>query len=223
MSTESGTEPVAESLPEPPTFVPIVAKRGLGVGGTILVAALTAAVVGLGAGIGGYFIGNRADDTSTTSTSMALPQKPADLSPPAAGSVASVVAAVLPSVVSIVVEGETESGSGSGFVLRSDGYILTNNHVVDLLGNGGKLSVVFNDGSKLPGQVVGTNPAYDLAVVKVNRKDLPSVTLGNSDAVHVGDSVIAIGAPLGLASTRPSPPWPRPARAAASAWASPSP
>ena len=201
MSTESGTEPVAESLPEPPTFVPIVAKRGLGVGGTILVAALTAAVVGLGAGIGGYFIGNRADDTSTTSTSMALPQTPADLSPPAAGSVASVVAAVLPSVVSIVVEGETESGSGSGFVLRSDGYILTNNHVVDLLGNGGKLSVVFNDGSKLPGQVVGTNPAYDLAVVKVNRKDLPSVTLGNSDAVHVGDSVIAIGAPLGLAGT----------------------
>ena len=201
MSTESGTEPVAEPLPASPTFVPIVAKRGLGVWGTILVAALTAAVVGLGAGVGGYFIGTRADNANSTSTSIALPQAPVDLSPPAAGSVASVVAAVLPSVVSIVVEGATESGSGSGFVLRSDGYILTNNHVVDLLGTGGKLSVVFNDGSKLPGEVVGTNPAYDLAVVKVARKDLPSVTLGNSDAVHVGDSVIAIGAPLGLAGT----------------------
>ncbi|MDP2287168.1 MAG: trypsin-like peptidase domain-containing protein [Actinomycetota bacterium] len=202
MSTESGTQPVAESLPEPPTFVPIVAKRGLGVAGTVLVAALTAAVVGLGAGVGGYFIGTQADNTTTsTASSIALPQAPAELSPPAAGSVAEVVAAVLPSVVSIVVEGESRSGSGSGFVLRSDGYILTNNHVVGLLGDGGKLGVVFNDGTKASGEVVGTNPAYDLAVVKVSRKDLPSVTLGNSDAVHVGDSVIAIGAPLGLAGT----------------------
>lgn len=202
MSTESGTQALAEPLPEPPTFVPIVAKRGLGVGGTVLVSALTAAVVGLGAGLGGYYIGTQADDsTSTSTTTVALPQAPAQLSPPAAGSVAEVVASVLPSVVSIVVEGEKESGSGSGFVLRSDGYILTNNHVVGLLGDGGKLSVVFNDGTKAGGEVVGTNPAYDLAVVKVSRKDLPSVTLGNSDAVHVGDSVIAIGAPLGLAGT----------------------
>ncbi len=201
MSTESGPQPVAESVPEPPTFVPIVAKRGLGVGGTVVVSAVTAAIVGLGAGVGGYFIGTNADNSSTTSTSIALPQAPAELSPPAVGSVAAVVAAVLPSVVSIVVEGPTQSGSGSGFVLRSDGYVLTNNHVVGLLGTGGKLSVVFNDGTKATGEVVGTNPAYDLAVVKVARKDLPSVTLGNSDSVHVGDSVIAIGAPLGLAGT----------------------
>ncbi len=66
---------------------------------------------------------------------------------------------------------------------------------------GGKLSVVLTDGTKLKGEVVGTNPAYDLAVVKVDQGALPAVTLGNSDALHVGDAVVAIGAPLGLAGT----------------------
>ena len=73
--------------------------------------------------------------------------------------------------------------------------MLTNNHVIDLVKDEGKLSVVLTDGTKLQGEIVGTNAAYDLAVVKVDTGSLPAVTLGNSDALNVGDAVVAIGAP----------------------------
>jgi putative serine protease PepD len=130
-----------------------------------------------------------------------LPQSSADSPVRAPDSIAGIVTSVLPSVVSIVAEGQSDSGSGSGFVLRSDGYILTNNHVVDLVKDGGDITVVFSNGDEVPGKVVGTNVSYDLAVVKVDRKGLPAIALGNSKAARVGDAVIAIGAPLGLEGT----------------------
>jgi putative serine protease PepD len=102
--------------------------------------------------------------------------------------------------VSIAATGANAAGSGSGFVIRSDGYILTNNHVV-AIATGGKIEVVFNDGTSLEGEVVGTNPEYDIAVVKVAKKGLPAMLIGNSDEVVVGDIAIAIGAPLGLDGT----------------------
>ncbi|MFA7322785.1 MAG: trypsin-like peptidase domain-containing protein [Candidatus Nanopelagicales bacterium] len=200
MTTETGPQPVPEATSEQPTFVPIVTKRGPGVGTTMLIAAATAAIVGLGAGYGGYLIGSQSQSSSSSAPAV-IAQAPADVAPASPGSISAIVDAVLPSVVSIVAEGPTEAGSGSGFVLRSDGYILTNNHVVDLVKSGGKLGVVLTDGTELKATVVGTNPAYDLAVVKVDRADLAPVILGNSDAVRVGDAVIAIGAPLGLAGT----------------------
>jgi putative serine protease PepD len=209
MTIEPGPEPTpAPPAPQPapaasvqqPTFVPIVTKRGPGLGLTILIAASTAAVVGLIAGFGGYLLGHEAQGT-TSQSPVALPKAPMAIEPAKPGSIAAIVDSVLPSVVSIVEEGETESASGSGFVLRSDGYILTNNHVVDLVKSGGKLSVILNDGTTLKGTVVGTNPSYDLAVVKVDSDGLVPVTLGNSDGARVGDAVIAIGAPLGLAGT----------------------
>jgi putative serine protease PepD len=73
--------------------------------------------------------------------------------------------------------------------------------VVDLVADGGTLTVVFSDGQRAKGEVVGTNPSYDVAVVKVDRRGLPTVTLGDSDQVRVGDVAIAIGAPLGLEGT----------------------
>ena len=117
------------------------------------------------------------------------------------GSIGAIAASTLPSVVSILAEGNVESGSGSGFVIRPNGYILTNNHVVDLAADGGKLTVVFSDGERAEGTVVGTNPSYDLAVVKVDRRGLPTVPIGDSSQVRVGDIAIAIGAPLGLDGT----------------------
>ena len=202
MTSEFEPDPFATPVNPTPTFVPIVTKsRGLGVGGTILVAAVTAAVVGVGAGFGGYLLGQQTDSSTSASAPAAIVQDTAGQTPVREGSIGAMVQKVLPSVVSILAEGKTQSGSGSGFVLRSDGYVLTNNHVVDLVKGGGKLSVVLTDGTKLKGEVVGTNPAYDLAVVKVDQGSLPSVTLGNSDALHVGDAVVAIGAPLGLAGT----------------------
>lgn len=196
---------VATSSPDPQGQPGPRPRRTLSAFGTIAVAAVTAAIVGIVAGLAGYLLGQKADETASgAGTSViALPQatdRPVD----GAGSLTSInsiVRAELPSVVSIIVDGATQSGSGSGFIVRSDGYLLTNNHVVALGGDKGKLTVVFSDGTRVAGTVVGTNPEYDIAVVKVDRKDLPAMQLGDSRKVLVGDPAIAIGAPLGLEGT----------------------
>lgn len=176
-------------------------RRGLGVLGTVLVAALVAGVVGAFAGLGGYVIGRNADRTATSTGADALaPQAaPGPARPVDTGSIAGIAEATLPAVVSLVVDGPM-SGSGSGFIIREDGYILTNNHVV-AAGQGGTVEAVFIDGSRRPAKVIGTSPSYDLAVVKVDRDGLPVLPLGDSDQVRVGDVVVAIGAPLGLEGT----------------------
>ncbi|WP_307844548.1 trypsin-like peptidase domain-containing protein [Actinotalea solisilvae] len=116
--------------------------------------------------------------------------------------VAEVAAQVLPSVVAIEVRAADGEGTGSGFVLREDGYILTNNHVVAAgADGGGEIVVVFADGGEEPAEIVGRTTAYDLAVIKVERTGLTPLVLGDSDAVVVGDPVVAIGAPLGLQGT----------------------
>lgn len=116
-------------------------------------------------------------------------------------SVSGIAARVLPSVVSISTRSRTSAGTGTGFVIRSDGYILTNNHVVENVVRSGTLTVAFNDGKSVRGKIVGVNQAYDLAVIKVSRTGVPALQFGNSDKVQVGDSVIAIGSPLGLSGT----------------------
>ena len=119
-----------------------------------------------------------------------------------AGSVASIAAAVLPSVVSIRVEGVDGTSTGSGLVLRQDGYLLTNNHVVaEGAAEGATITVLFVDGSEEPATIVGRTGAYDLAVIKVERSGLVPLVLGDSDDVAVGDPVVAVGAPLGLKGT----------------------
>jgi putative serine protease PepD len=179
------------------------ARRGLGITLTIVVAGAVALVVGLLAGLTGYLIGSTVEDRSVASapaSSAPAQSSPAD-APRPAGSVAAIAEGTLPAVVTITAEGQVESGSGSGFVIRPDGYIVTNNHVVSLIAEGGELTVVFSDGQRVPGTVVGTSQAYDLAVVKVDRSGLPTVQLGDSGEVRVGDDTIAIGAPLGLDGT----------------------
>jgi putative serine protease PepD len=116
-------------------------------------------------------------------------------------SIAAIASRVLPSVVSISTRSRSGAGTGTGFVIRSDGYILTNNHVVENVVRGGTLNVSFNDGKVVRGKIVGVNPAYDLAVIKVTRTGVPALQFGNSDTVQVGDTVIAIGSPLGLSGT----------------------
>ncbi|NMR19892.1 S1C family serine protease [Cellulomonas fimi] len=117
-------------------------------------------------------------------------------------SVAGIAAAVLPSVVSIQVESAQGSSSGSGFVLRQDGYLLTNNHVIAAgTADGARIDVLFADGSEEPATVVGSTRDYDLAVLKVDRAGLVPLVLGVSSEVAVGDPVVAVGAPLGLEGT----------------------
>lgn len=118
-----------------------------------------------------------------------------------AGSVADIASTVLPSVVSLQVRGTDGVATGSGFVLREDGYILTNNHVVAGAAEGGEVVVLFADGHESPAELVGRTVDYDLAVVKVPDTGLTPLALGDSDAVVVGDPVVAVGAPLGLNGT----------------------
>ena len=209
MSIDPMTPSVPTAQPEPslPPVAPVrpEPRRGLGLFATVLVAGITALVVGLVAGLSGYLIGQSVDENAVPAApvvaAVPLTQSSGDTSPRSDQSIAGIVSAVLPSVVSILVEGAEESGSGSGFVLRPDGYILTNNHVVNFSDDDKKITVVFSDGTEAKGTIVGTNDSYDLAVIKVKESALRPLTLGNSDALAVGDSAIAIGAPLGLDGT----------------------
>jgi putative serine protease PepD len=120
-----------------------------------------------------------------------------------ATSVAGIAARVLKSVVSISVDDPTGTGTGSGVVLRSDGYVLTNNHVVASAAATGTITVSFNDGHvDLPARIVGRDPETDLAVIRVlGASKLTPASLGSSSSLAVGDPVVAIGSPLGLAGT----------------------
>ncbi|CAM3427670.1 Putative serine protease PepD [Nocardioides dubius] len=118
------------------------------------------------------------------------------------GSVQSVADKVLPSVVQIEVTGQQGSGSGSGIILSSDGQILTNDHVVELAGQGGTVTVAFSDGTRARATVVGTDPLTDLAVIKAeNVSGLTPANLGKSSNIAVGQDVVAIGSPYGLDAT----------------------
>ncbi len=181
-----------------PPAAPAPAKKSGGAGRTVVTLAL-AAVIGLLAGLlGGYLASNGTDRDLGSST---LPQTEADKSDRPDGSVADIAERVSPTVVSIDVAAGSQSGTGSGFVVRPDGYILTNNHVVAAAAEGGTITVVFQDGRQLPAKIIGRDASYDLAVVKVEASGLATATLGNSDGVVVGDLAIAIGSPLGLQGT----------------------
>jgi serine protease Do len=91
---------------------------------------------------------------------------------------------------------QVEQGSGSGFIVSSDGYILTNNHVV---AGADRVTVRLYDKREFTAKVIGTDPNTDVAVIKIDARDLPSVQFGNSDSTHVGEWVLAIGNPLGEA------------------------
>lgn len=118
------------------------------------------------------------------------------------GSVAAIAADVLPSTVYIEVVNVAQGSTGSGFVLREDGYIVTNQHVIaPARDGGGEITVVFSDGSEEDAEIVGVSTDYDLAVLEVDRDDLQPLVLGDSDQLLVGEPVVAIGAPLGLEGT----------------------
>jgi putative serine protease PepD len=116
-------------------------------------------------------------------------------------SIAALAARVIPAVVSISVKGSSGSGTGSGFFLDSNGYVLTNNHVVEAAATSGTITVELSNGKKYGAKLMGRDNSYDLAVLKIDVTSAPTLQLGNSDLVQVGDSVIAIGSPLGLSGT----------------------
>ena len=108
-----------------------------------------------------------------------------------------------PSVVTLSVSSTNGSGSGSGVILTEDGYILTNAHVVTLGGmtENAIVTVTLWDGLVVPGELVGFDSVYDLAVIKVEMEGLKTIKFADSSNINVGENVVAIGAPLGLTST----------------------
>jgi S1-C subfamily serine protease len=125
--------------------------------------------------------------------------------PPPHSDISKIIQDVLPSVVNVRVTALTSGqfglqqgkGEGSGVVIDKQGIILTNNHVVE---DATKVTVVFNDEDRthLEGEVVGTVPERDLAIIKVDADDLDAIEIGQSDSLLPGDEVVAIGYPLGL-------------------------
>ncbi len=89
-------------------------------------------------------------------------------------------------------------GFGSGVIISSDGYIMTNNHVID---SSNKISVTLDDNRTLPAKLIGTDPTTDIALIKVEGKDLPTIPFGNSDDLHLGEWVLAVGNPFNLTGT----------------------
>ena len=170
-------------------------------GGT-LVAATLAAVIGAGAGIGSYaYLG---ESTSSATSPISVTTVPAANSPVLDGTISAAAAKIAPSVVTITVQSGSSGDIGSGVVLDTDGHILTNNHVVAAASSSGQASmtVTFPDGKTAAATVVGTSTSNDLAVVKVDGvSDLKPATFAKSDAVQVGQAVVAAGAPLGLSES----------------------
>jgi putative serine protease PepD len=206
LPNSQATQVAVAPLPTP-TFVyspPVTfAEQSAGTASPAVKKAIIAGVIsGLLAGMIGFMsasmIGN------TPSPSISLPASSGDTSPRADDSIAGIAQAVLPVVVSIDVSSSQGSGTGSGFIIRStanESFVLTNNHVVDGAGGSQDITVTFQDQTQETATIVGTDASYDLAVLRIDRGNLPVAALGDSDDVVVGDATIAIGSPLGLTGT----------------------
>ncbi len=197
--------PNAPGTPPPATRPGEKRNRRVVFAGSLVAASL---LVGGGAGVGGaaaytawHDDGSSSDSGSaTTPTTAKVVDTPN--APASDGSVQAVAAKVLPSVVKIEVSGTQGTGGGSGIILSSDGQILTNNHVVELAGDGGTLRVTFNDGSHADAKVLGTDPLTDTALIQAeNVSGLTPATIGKSGDLAVGQGVVAIGSPFGLDAT----------------------
>ena len=164
---------------------------------------LACAVVGGAAGYGGAALSSSGKTTIRQSNRTASEITVKQVSGQTLMSPAEVYASTVNSVVSINcssvstnIFGQSvqSASSGSGFIITQDGYIVTNHHVVS---GASSVTVTLYDGREYPATVVGSDSDYDVAVLKINATDLQPVTLGNSSSVNVGDSVLAIGNPLG--------------------------
>jgi putative serine protease PepD len=153
------------------------------------------AIVALIGGVVGGLVGYALHPSSASAASTTASANSSSCSIP------NVADKDLPSVVTISAKKGDKGGTGSGSIIRSDGYILTNNHVVALAADGGSVSVLFSNGKTAPATITGRDPLTDVAVIKVDESKLPVITLGSSSGIVVGQTVIALGAPLGLSST----------------------
>lgn len=211
-NAESHTESAAGSTVEPAaepvvTDTPVQPKKHHGGVGRVVALILSCAVISAACGFGGAILAQNGSRTGKTTvqqsnrTAATVSLKKVDgqtLMSPAevyASTVNSVVSINCSAVSTNIFGQQTESASsGSGFIYTADGYIVTNQHVV---ANASSINVTLYNGDTYPATLVGSDSDYDVAVLKIDAKDLPAVTLGSSTDVNVGDTVMAIGNPLG--------------------------
>ncbi|WP_245241024.1 S1C family serine protease, partial [Streptomyces spiramenti] len=179
-----------EPEPDPASRRPRPAALVVGALVVALVAGGVGGVVGVQLERGGSF------------SEVRLPQASGQERVSQPGTVAAIAEGALPGVVTLYSSGGGAGGTGTGFVLDDEGHILTNEHVVRPARDGGRIQVSFHNGDAVRAELVGSDSGYDLAVVKVTGvSGLSSLPLGDSDAVRVGDSVVAIGSPFDLDGT----------------------
>ena len=211
-NAESHAESAAGSTVEPAaepvvTDTPVQPKKHHGGVGRVVALILSCAVISAACGFGGAILAQNGSSTGKTTvqqsnrTATTVNVKKVDgqtLMSPAevyASTVNSVVSINCSAVSTNIFGQQTESASsGSGFIYTADGYIVTNQHVV---ANASSINVTLYNGDTYPATLVGSDSDYDVAVLKIDAKDLPAVTLGSSTDVNVGDTVMAIGNPLG--------------------------
>jgi putative serine protease PepD len=175
-------------------------RRGLGTAAAVLATALLAGTAG---GIAGANLSDEPNALTSPSASLGTGGSTTATVDRAPDSVAGIAARVMQSTVSIAVRAPGGNGTGSGVIISQEGYILTNNHVVETAADGGEITVTLDAAEReLPADIVGLDPVTDLAVLRVRTdRSLPAASLGRSSALVIGDPVIAIGSPLGLSGT----------------------
>ncbi|MCX4763150.1 trypsin-like peptidase domain-containing protein [Streptomyces sp. NBC_01275] len=167
-------------------------KRTRGPLALLAAVAIVAAAIGGGTAYGIQELTGKDQVVSSSTTTSVVPSSKQ-------GDVATIAAAVSPSVVEISATLSNGSSTGSGVIITSDGEIVTNNHVIS---GASSIKVTTSDGKSYTAKVVGTDSKKDLALIKLeNASGLKAATLGNSDGVQVGDTVVAIGSPEGLTGT----------------------
>ncbi|MFD4957081.1 trypsin-like peptidase domain-containing protein [Microbacterium sp. NPDC058389] len=187
----------------PTTTAPPATKKSSGAG-KVVGLIVAAAIVGGAAGLGGAYAGVNWFAPATSSTADASPQTVVVNDSGRVNQTTGIAAKVVPSVVTIEASSSSAAGTGSGVVLTADGYIATNTHVVTLDGATGDatIRVTTSDGKVYDAEVVGTDPTYDLAVIKLkDASGLTPIEFGDSSKLNVGDTTVAVGAPLGLANS----------------------
>jgi putative serine protease PepD len=212
--SQPGTTAVLPQEPPPveptphPSRPTVKGKRG---GTALLLALALVAGGGLGGAVAGALDGDQGGATVVNGTALSGGTVQGSSSSTVKGSPESAASIIGPSVVTVEVTGQSRngfggpsstSGTGSGVIIRSEGYVLTNNHVVAAAVGGGAVHVTLSDGRTLPATIVGTDATTDLAVLRISgASGLTAATLARSEALKVGQAVLAVGAPLGLANT----------------------
>ena len=201
---EQAPKPVSAPIPEastPLTDAPVAETKGRGRWRTFMAPVVVAALVGA---VAGHYAGHGGGSVLSIQTSD---QAPASATLPGGRAVTGLVKDVLPSIVSIDVKTVAGEDQGTGMIITAKGLVVTNNHVISgAVGGRGRITVTRSGSTKaLPADLVGTDPANDVALIRIrNASNLPVVTFGNSNALEVGDAVVAIGNALGLAAGTPT-------------------